>query len=120
MQEAPEGYFYLRLALPFDRAWASLDRALKDSAFEITDKDRSSGIYYVRFRGEAAAAEKGWWASLWNSDAADPLAGQMFLVTVQSLPDEQAVTIKLRPQDEVPFDKREQQQLLVMIKGNID
>ena len=29
MQEAPEGYTYIRLELPFDRAWASLGGALE-------------------------------------------------------------------------------------------
>jgi outer membrane protein assembly factor BamC len=120
MVDAPEGGSYLRLELPFDRAWASLGRALGKSAFEITDKDRSSGIYYVRFLGEAAVGEKGWWASLWNSDDAQPMVGQIFLISMRTLP-EQVVEIRLRPQDSsVPFDNREDQQLLSMIKGNID
>jgi outer membrane protein assembly factor BamC len=120
MQQAPEGYTYLRLELPFDRAWASLGRALEKSAFEITDRDRSSGIYYVRYVGMAAKQEQGWWASLWNSDDAQLLVGQVFVVSMQTLP-EQVVTIRLRPQDEsIALDKREEQELLVMIKGNID
>jgi outer membrane protein assembly factor BamC len=120
MQQATEGYSYLRLELPFDRAWASLGRALEKSAFEITDRDRSSGNYYVRFLGMTAKQEQGWWASLWNSDDAQLLVGQVFVVSMQTLP-EQAVTIRLRPQDEsTSFDKREEQELLVMIKGNID
>jgi outer membrane protein assembly factor BamC len=120
MQQAPEGYTYLRLELPFDRAWASLGRALEKSAFEITDRDRSSGIYYVRYVGMAAKQEQGWWASLWSSDDAQLLVGQVFVVSMHTLP-EQVVTIRLRPQDEsIAFDKREEQELLVMIKGNID
>jgi outer membrane protein assembly factor BamC len=120
LQQAPEGYSYLRLELPFDRAWASVGRALEKSTFEITDKDRSGGIYYVRFLGLGAEKEQGWWASLWNSDDARPLVGQIFLVSMQTLP-EQAVTIRLRPQDDgITFGKREEQELLIMIKGNID
>jgi len=120
MQQAPEGYAYLRLELPHDRAWASLGRALEKSTFEITDLDRSSGVYYARFLGVAAAGKQGWWASLWNSDDAQAVVGQTFIVSMQALPD-QAIAIRLRPQDEsIPFDKREEQQLLVMIKGNID
>ncbi len=120
MQQAPEGYNYLRLELPFDRAWASLGRALEKSTFEITDRDRSGGTYYVRFLGMTAKKEQGWWASLWNSDDAQLLVGQVFVVSMQTLP-EQAVTIRLRPQDEsMPLDKRQEQELLTMIKGNID
>lgn len=119
MLESPEGYSYLQLELPFDRAWASLERALEDSTFKITDRDRSSGVYYVVFEG-IEEEKKGWWASLWNSDSARPLIGQAFIITVQTV-SEQAVTIRLQPQDaDMPYDNREGQELLAMIKGNID
>jgi outer membrane protein assembly factor BamC len=122
MQESPEGYAYLRLELPFDRAWASLGRALEKSSFEITDRDRSSSVYYVRFLGKGATAkqEQGWWSALWNSDDAQRLVGQVFVVSMETLP-EQVVTIRLRAQDEnISLEKREEQELLIMIKGNID
>ncbi|MEZ5571926.1 MAG: outer membrane protein assembly factor BamC [Halioglobus sp.] len=119
--EAPEGYSYLRLELPFDRAWASLGLALEKSGFEITDKNRSSGVYYVRYLGQAATeGEKSWWSSLWNSDNANPVVGQSFDVSMQSLPDN-AVGIRLSPQDQtISFENREDQDLLAVIKGNID
>jgi outer membrane protein assembly factor BamC len=108
------------LDLPYDRAWASLGRALEKAAFEITDLDRSSGIYYVRFLGQAKEDKQSWWASLWNSDEMQPMVGQAFVVTVQKLT-EQSVSIRLRPQDEsVVFENREDEDLLAMIKGNID
>jgi outer membrane protein assembly factor BamC len=120
MLEGADGHSYLQLELPFDRAWASLGRALEETTFEITDKDRSSGTYYVLFNGEAAQEEMGWWASLWSSTDGNPLVGQVFVVSVQTL-SEQAVTIRLRPYDEsMPFDNREAQELLSLIKGNID
>ena len=120
LQEAPEGYTYLRLELPFDRAWASMGRALEKSSFEITDKDRSGGIYYVRFQSEAAEEEQGWWASLWDSDDGDIPSDQVFLVLLESLP-EQAVNIRFRPQDTaISLDKRQEQEMLTMIKGNIN
>lgn len=120
MLTSPEGYNYLQLELPYDRAWASLGRALEKATFEITDLDRSSGIYYVRFLGQAKAEKQGWWASMWNSDEMEPMVGQTFVVTVQTLT-EQSVSIRLRPQDEsVVFENREDEDLLAMIKGNID
>ncbi len=119
MLEGAGGESYLQLELPFDRAWASLERALEDSTFKITDRDRSSGVYYVVFEG-VEEEEKGWWASLWNSDSARPLIGQAFVVSVQTV-SEQAVTIRLQPQNaDMPYDNREGQELLAMIKGNID
>ena len=68
----------------------------------------------------AAAKDQSWWASLWSSDDAKAMVDQVFLVSMQTLPD-QAVAIRLRPQDEgIPFGKREEQEMLVTIKGNID
>lgn len=119
MQESPEGYTFIRLSLPYDRAWASLARALQKSTFEITDRDRSSGTYYVRFLGSDAQEEDGWLDWLWDSDEEHPLAGQRFLVSM-AVEDEETVTIRLSPQDELPeFDKRQEQSLLALIKGNI-
>lgn len=119
MVETPQGDPYLRLELPFDRAWASLGRALEKASFEITDRDRSSGNYYVRLLGQAADGEQGWWSSLWSSDDAPP-EGRVYLVSMDSLPDD-AVSIRLQPQEAgVSLDKREQQEMLTAIKGNID
>jgi len=120
MQEAPEGYTYIRLVLPYDRAWASLGRALEKSSFEVTDRDRSGGIYYARFLGPDGEQEEGWMDWLWDSDEDHPMEGQVFLVSMQR-EGEQAVTIRLRSQDEaISFDKREEQGMLALIKGNIN
>jgi outer membrane protein assembly factor BamC len=120
MQQAPEGYTYIRLALPYDRAWASLGRALQKSTFEITDRDRTRGVYYARFLGPDSAEDDGWFDWLWDSDEDHPMAGQMFLFTMTA-DSEEVVTIRLQPQDEgQPFDKREEQGLLALVKGNIN
>jgi outer membrane protein assembly factor BamC len=119
LQESPRGGTFLRLELPYDRAWASLGRALEKSSFEITDRDRSSGIYYVRFLGEAADDDPGWWSSLWQDDDAPP-PERVYLVTMSALPGE-AVSIELKPQDSaVLLEKREEQEMLTAIKGNIN
>jgi len=38
----------LRLNLDFDRAWAVLGQALTNAEVEVTDLDRSHGVYYVK------------------------------------------------------------------------
>lgn len=120
MLESPEGYTYIRLELPYDRAWASLGRALQASTFEITDRDRSAGEYYTRFLGPDSEEEDGWFDWLWDSDEAHPRAGQAFVISASSM-DDGAVKIRLRPKDaSIPFDKREEQGLLALIKGNIN
>ena len=40
---------YLDLQLPFDRAWASLGLALRKASYEVSDLDRSQGIYYAHY-----------------------------------------------------------------------
>lgn len=117
--ETPQGDAYLRLELPYDRAWASLGRALEKASFQVTDRDRSGGSYYVRLLGGTEDGEQGWWSSLWSSDEAPP-EGRAYIVSMTSLSDE-AVSIRLQPQEAgAVLDKREQQELLNAIKGNIN
>ena len=119
MQEAPEGYTYIRLELPFDRAWASLGRALGKSSFEVVDRDRSSGRYDARFLGPQDEDEGGWFDWLFGEDE-HPLAGKVFVVSMTSM-GESAVNIRLQPQDtSVELSKRDEQSLLALIKGNIN
>lgn len=121
LQETAEGEPYILLTLPFDRAWASLGRGLEESTFEITDRDRSSGIYYATFIGPQAEDEDGWFDWLWGGDEEHPQAGKAFVVSTRSQ-GENNVAIYLRPAEEAGFEleKREKQALLTMIKGNID
>ena len=120
MQESPSGYTYISLDLPYDRAWASLGRALQKSRFEITDRDRSTGNYYARFLGPEGADEEGWLDWLWGGEDDHPLAGDSFVINIQS-EDERTNTIRLRPQGDIEgYGKREEQSLLALIKGNIN
>jgi outer membrane protein assembly factor BamC len=119
LQEAPEGYTYIYLGLPMERAWASLAKALEASTFEITDRDRSEGVYFVRFLGPTSAEEEGWFDWLFDEEE-HPLAGQEFRAIVEP-EGEDAVHIRLLPQDQqAGLGQREQQSLLALIKGSID
>ncbi len=119
LQEAADGSTYIRLQLSFERAWASLARALEKSSFEITDRDRSQGLYYARFLGSQEEDEDGWFDWLWGDDE-HPLTGETLLVQMKSL-DEGVVAISLRPESqETGMDRRQEQDLLTLIKGNIN
>ncbi|WP_426416560.1 outer membrane protein assembly factor BamC [Aestuariirhabdus sp. LZHN29] len=49
----------LRLDLAFDRSWAAVGRALSDTAVQVVDRDRSSGIYYLEINsGESLTVEE--------------------------------------------------------------
>ena len=123
LQETGGGEPYIQLALPFDRAWASLGRALEKSTFEVTDLDRSSGLYYANFLGPQGEDEGGWFDWLWDSDDDHPQAGQPFVISVEASEVKEAeVSIFLRHAREatVSLEKRDQQALLTLIKGNIN
>jgi outer membrane protein assembly factor BamC len=120
LQEGSGGEPYLQLQLPFDRAWASLGRSLEKSTFEITDRDRSQGVYYTVFLGPQAGEEDGWFDWLWDSQEDHPQAGQRFVVSMEDGGDA-GVKIYLRAQDQnAELALRDQQALLSLIKGNIN
>jgi outer membrane protein assembly factor BamC len=118
LQESPQGPF-IQVGLPYQRAWASLAKALMESTFEIADRDRSKGVYYVKFLGPDVEEEDGWFDWLFDEED-DPLANRDFLVKMTSETDT-VVAITISPLNEdLPFDLRQEQALLVIIKGNIN
>jgi outer membrane protein assembly factor BamC len=64
----------LLLVDSFDRAWRRVGLALDRVGFTVEDRDRSKGLYYVRYVDADAPdkAEKSFWSKLafWNSDDA--------------------------------------------------
>ncbi|MEH6582799.1 MAG: outer membrane protein assembly factor BamC [Halioglobus sp.] len=119
LQESANGHTFIRVGLSYQRAWASLAKALEASTFEISDRDRSRGEYYVSFIGPDAEEEEGWFDWLFDDDG-HPLAGQNFLVKMDAESDS-SVAISLLPVEGAePLDVRQEQALLATIKGNIN
>ena len=119
LQENEQGQTFIRLELPFDRAWASLDRALEKSSFAVTDRDRSNGIFYADFLGPQEEEDEGLFDWLWG-DEEHEFQDESFLITLTAI-DSTSVSIMLRPDDaDLAFTKRGEQDLLAMIKGNIN
>ncbi len=61
----------LRIEEQFSRAWRLVGLALDRVGFAVEDRDRSAGIYYVRYNDPSKEdADKGWLSSLafWRSD----------------------------------------------------
>jgi outer membrane protein assembly factor BamC len=120
VQEEDRGEAYIRLGLPVNRAWASLSLALEDAAFEILDRDRSAGRYYVRFAGEDEEDDGGWFGWLFSGKDSHPLTDRQFVISVVET-DSNAVRIELEPEEGQPsLEPGQKQALLEVIKGNID
>jgi outer membrane protein assembly factor BamC len=118
IRQSADGGAYIELALPYERAWASLGRSLEKSGFEVTDRDRSGGKYYAQFVEKADEEEGGWFSWMFGGDD-DQLERQNLLVNIRSV-NEEIVNITLQAQEgETPLQPREEQGLLVLIKGNI-
>lgn len=120
LEEDEQGGNRLRLGLPFTRAWASLALALEASTYEINDRDRSAGRYYVRFLGPDAEQKQGWFSRLFGRNDRHPLAGNTYLLTVESQGEEE-VLIRIQSDGQTPeLEEREEQALLSQLQGSIN
>jgi outer membrane protein assembly factor BamC len=120
MQEDGNGKPMIRLELPYNRAWASMERALGEANFEILDKDRSSGSYVVHYV-RPAKEEAGWLDWLFDSDEKDPveeLSEHDYRVEV-SEQNNTLVTITIGRDDGKDLSLSHQQSILALIKGKI-
>lgn len=57
---------YLEVYESFPHAWRVVGKALSNLEIEVSDRNRSNGIYYILYENEQAdeQSEKGFWASL--------------------------------------------------------
>ena len=117
VQNDAAGDFVL-LELPFDRAWASVARALDLSGFMINDRNRSEGKYWVEFVGDEEEKKSGWFGWLGGDDDG-PATGVPLLLSVNTLTEE-SVEVRLRPESpENTLEEEQVQALLLLVKGNI-
>jgi outer membrane protein assembly factor BamC len=73
----PDGSYKLTVQDPFDRTWRRVGLALDRAGFTVMDRDRSRGVYFVRYGDPDALAAKannaGWLTKLqfWKADEKD-------------------------------------------------
>ena len=70
---------------PFDRAWRRVGLALDRGGFTVEDRDRASGLYYVRYIDpkNAGKEEPSWWSKLFG-DGTNPAAAVRYRVVLKS------------------------------------
>jgi len=78
VEKGADGVSKLIVDDPFDRAWRRVGLALDRSGFTVVDRDRSSGVYFVRYADPDSAMtkkdrEESWLAKLafWKKDEKD-------------------------------------------------
>ena len=108
----------IRLALPFDRAWASLVKGTEQADFVIDDRNRSEGVLYATFVGPQEEEDSGWFDWLWGGEDDHPLAGHRYQIHLDAENDD-TMLITLRGVDGEVIERREQQALLTILRGNI-
>jgi outer membrane protein assembly factor BamC len=83
--QAIAGQTALRLEEPFDRAWRRVGQALDRNGFTVEDRNRSDGVYFVRYADPKTAAqgEPGFFARLFGGGGTNA-APARYRVTVKT------------------------------------
>lgn len=118
LQETDNGGLQIVLGLPFNRAWASVEKGLSDSGFRIDDKNRSEGKFYVTYLGPDGEDGEGWFGWLWGGEDDHPFAGRVYRLNVDTEAEDR-VRISLSTEQGGETTSLEQQGLLVVLQGNI-
>ena len=113
---------YIKLLLPFTRAWAALGRALKKSGYDVDDLNRSEQRYYVHYRektDEDEEEEKGFFSSLFSfGDDKEEDKGTAYIVRMKQT-SEGEMSIFVERQNGETMEEGEAERLLKAIKRHI-
>jgi outer membrane protein assembly factor BamC len=116
---------YLRLDLPNERAWGSLEAALPKAGFTVEDRNRTAQELVVRFTPLVDPEDKkGWWGTFWDwifGDDEDTLSEKdLLVVKMQPLAGgDNTVRIDLQRQDGKPLNTAIAEDLLNRIKNKL-
>ncbi len=76
---------YIQLSAGFDRSWRDVGLALDRSNFTVEDRNRSEGIYYVRYiNAKDVGDSKGFFTNLFSSKDDSKLQAKKYRVVVKS------------------------------------
>lgn len=82
----------------FDRAWRRVGLALDRTGFTVEDRDRSQGVYYVRYvapdANTAAATKPGFFARMFGSSKPKEITPVRYRVQVKATGNQSAVSVQ--------------------------
>ena len=106
---------HIDLGTGFDRAWRDVGLALDRSNFTVEDRDRSSGVYYVRYVNPKDLGDtKGFFSNLFSSKDDSSLKAKKYRVVVQKA-GEEASTVYVQDSDGKPENTPAGLQLLTLL-----
>jgi outer membrane protein assembly factor BamC len=123
LEKGSDGVSTLTVDDPFDRAWRRVGLALDRSGFTVVDRDRSKGIYYVRYADPDAAMSRkdrkeSWLAKLmfWKTDEDKDKPEQYRISIVETAP--RSVVSVLDP-DGKPDRTQAGQRILALLQDQL-
>ena len=122
LEQDEQANVFIKLQLPFDRAWASVGSALPKAGYAVDDLNRDQRTYYVQYQEEAEkeAAKPGFFARLLGRSAnqeTDSLESN-YLIKVQSQND-RTVRVFIRDENGQVIAKKDSERLLKLLKRHI-
>jgi outer membrane protein assembly factor BamC len=90
----------VEIAEGFDRAWRRVGLALDRGGFTVEDRDRSQGMYFVRYIDPEIEAQSGgkpgFFARLFSSGSKDPVSSRQYRVRVAASGETSSVSVQTR------------------------
>ncbi len=106
---------HIDLSTSFDRAWRDVGLALDRSNFTVEDRDRSNGVYFVRYVNPKDLGDtKGFFTNLFSSKDDSSLKAKKYRVVVQKTGNE-ASTVYVQDADGKPENTPAGLQLLTLL-----
>jgi outer membrane protein assembly factor BamC len=116
LAKAADGTSVLDVDDSFSRSWRRVGLALDRVGFTVVDRDRTKGIYYVRYADpDTAKVEPSWWSKLqfWKDSTADK--PEQYQVVVAG--DETKSTVAVRGTDGGPDRSANGEKILSLIRA---
>ena len=110
---------YIELSTSFDRSWRDVGLALDRSNFTVEDRNRSTGVYYVRYVNAKDVGEsKGFFSNLFSSSDNAALKAKKYQVLVKST-GENSANVYVQDADGKPENTPAGMQLLTLLSDQL-
>jgi len=110
---------YIELSVGFDRSWRDVGLALDRSNFTVEDRNRSNGVYYVRYvNAKDVGDKKGFFSNLFSSKDESKLQAKKYQVIIKSTGDNSA-NVYVQDADGKPENTPAGIQLLTLLNDQL-